>query len=343
MTDQTLRVGVVGAAGYTGLELLRLLHGHPLVKVHAATSRSQAGQPIAATFPSLRGVVHSHFDDADCPKLGQCDVLFLATESGVAMDMASGLLATGCRLIDLSADFRLRDAGLWAHWYGKPHKAPALLEEAVYGLAEWAREPLAKARLVANPGCYPTSVLLATVPLAQRGLLQDTLVINSLSGTTGAGRTPRTEMLFSETTGSVRAYGTSGHRHLPEIEQGLHFFGATPAVTFLPHLIPAARGISSTIFLGAGDASLIHQTLVDTYCSAPFVDVMPMGSQPATNMVLGSNMCRIAVHHTPGGAVVVLSVIDNLLKGAAGQAVQNMNLMFGFQETCGLEAIALMP
>lgn len=343
MAEKSLLVGVIGAAGYTGLELLRIIHGHPYVKLHVATSRSHAGQPIADIFPSLRGFVQSHFEPAESPRLRQCDVLFMATESGVAMDMAPELLASGCRIVDLSADFRLREARIWEKWYGKPHGAADLLAEAVYGLAEWARGPLVKARLVANPGCYPTSVLLAMAPLARDGLLQDGLVINSLSGTSGGGRTPRTDMMFSENAGSARAYGTSGHRHLPEIEQGVRFFGASPAISFLPHLIPASRGIFSTIHLGRGDAALVHESLMGVYHNEPFIDVMPMGSQPATNMVLGSNMCRIAVHATPGGAVIVLSVIDNLLKGAAGQAVQNMNIMFGLQETSGLEAVALMP
>lgn len=343
MTEKSLLVGVIGAGGYTGLELLRLIHGHPYVKLHVATSRSHAGQPIAETFPSLRGFVQGHFDPMDSPKLRQCEVLFMATESGVAMEMTPGLLACGCRIIDLSADFRLREARLWELWYGKPHSAADLLAEAVYGLTEWAREPLATARLVANPGCYPTSVLLAMAPLAKEGLLQDGLVINSLSGTSGGGRTPRVDMMFSENAGSVRAYGTSGHRHLPEIEQGVRFFGAAPTISFLPHLIPASRGIFSTIHLGSGKAALVHEVLTQTYRHEPFIDVMPMGSQPATNMVVGSNMCRLAVHATPGGAVIVLSVIDNLLKGAAGQAVQNMNIMLGLQETSGLEALALMP
>lgn len=343
MDKKALLTGVMGAAGYAGLELLRILHGHPHVKLHVATSRSLAGQPIADAFPALRCFTQEVFDVQDSPKLGQCDVLFLATESGVAMELAPGLLASGCRIIDLSADFRLHDAHLWGQWYGKTHHAPDLLREAVYGLTEWTRDPLRTARLVANPGCYPTSVLLATVPLAQHGLLHGPVIINSLSGTSGAGRNPRTDLLFSETAGSVRAYGTSGHRHLPEIEQGLRSFGASPMITFLPHIIPASRGIFSTIHLGHGDALAVQSVLQQAYADARFVDIMPQGSQPATGMVLGSNMCRIAVHATADGAVVILSVLDNLIKGAAGQAIQNMNVMFGFQEACGLETIPFLP
>jgi N-acetyl-gamma-glutamyl-phosphate reductase len=343
----TIRVGIIGGTGYTGVELLRLLAGHPEVRLQAITSRGEAGKKVSELFPSLRGHVELAFEDPARANLKDCDLVFSATPSGVAMQQARELLGAGVRLIDLAADFRLRDPALWEKWYGMPHACPELLAEAVYGLPEVNREQIRGARLVANPGCYPTAVQLGFLPLIESGAVDPGhLIADAKSGVSGAGRKAELHILYSEASENFKAYGVAGHRHLPEIVQGLEA-AARRAVglTFVPHLTPMVRGIHATLYGRLLRAETDVQALYDTrYAGEPFVDVMPAGSLPDTRSVRGANTCRIAVHRPQGGdTVVVLSVIDNLVKGAAGQALQNMNIMFGLPEDRGLTAPALLP
>lgn len=345
-----IKVGIVGGTGYTGVELLRLLASHPAVQVHVITSRAEAGMPVAQLFPNLRGRFDLRFSVPDIESLGQCDIVFFATPHGVAQSMMAELLATGTRVIDLSADFRLRDIPLWERWYGQAHACPDLVQEAVYGLAEVNREALRTARLVACAGCYPTAIQLGFLPLLEQGLVRpDTLIANAASGVSGAGRQAKVDMLFAEVSGSFKAYSSAGHRHLPEIEQGLRALqpvGAVPAaVTFVPHLLPMVRGIHATLYAELLDDTVDLQALYEArFQSEAFVDVLPAGSHPETRSVKGSNHCRIAVVRPQGRrTVVVMSVIDNLTKGASGQAVQIMNIMCNRPEQEGLEALALLP
>ena len=342
-----INIGIVGGTGYTGVELVRLLSRHPDAVLTVITSRGEAGTPIAALYPSLRGVSDLRFENPADADLSQCDVVFFATPHNVAMRSVPALLAGGQRVIDLSADFRLRDVALWEQWYGEPHAAPELCAEAVYGLPEVNREAIRDARLVACAGCYPTSVQLGFWPLLQAGLCDTTsLIAASASGVSGAGRQGKVDHLLTEAGESFKAYGVAGHRHLPEIEQGLAVMGGKPAaLTFVPHLVPMSRGIHSTLFAAVADRDVDLQALFEQHYSAePFVDVMPAGETPRTGSVRGANVCRLAVTRPQGrDTVVVTAVIDNLVKGASGQAVQAMNLMFGLPETAGLDVVALMP
>jgi N-acetyl-gamma-glutamyl-phosphate reductase len=345
-----LRIGIVGGTGYTGVELLRLLAAHPQAEVVAITSRSEDGVAVADMYPSLRGHYDLRFSVPDVKVLASCDLVFFATPHNVAMRMMPALLAEKVRVVDLSADFRLRDAALWSHWYGEPHECPELLAEAVYGLPEVNRDRIREARLVACPGCYPTSVQLGLLPLLEQGWTDNQrLIANSASGISGAGRQAKVPMLMAEASDSFKAYGVAGHRHLPEIEQGLaDIAGAPVEITFVPHLLPMIRGIHSTLYapVTANTPSLdaIQAEYQRRYASEPFVDVMPAGSHPETRFVKGANHCRIAIHRPQSRDVlVILSVIDNLTKGAAGQAVQNMNIMFGLPEEAGLTGAALLP
>lgn len=343
----TISVGVVGGTGYTGVELLRLLSQHPAVRLDVITSRSDAGQRVADAYPNLRGHLDLAFSAPDINVLRQCNVVFFATPNGIAMESAPALIAAGVKVIDLAADFRLKDAAVWERWYGMPHKCPALLAEAVYGLPEVNREQIRKARLIANPGCYPTAVQLGFLPLIEQGLVDpQRLIADAKSGVSGAGRHARVDTLYSEASESFKAYGVAGHRHLPEIRQGLDVAaGVSVGLTFVPHLVPMVRGIHATLYATLkdphGDLQKIYE---QRYANEPFVDVLPAGSHPETRSVRGANVCRIAVHRPQDGdTVVVLAVIDNLVKGAAGQAVQNMNLLFDLAETTGLEQVALLP
>ncbi|WP_123402260.1 N-acetyl-gamma-glutamyl-phosphate reductase [Inmirania thermothiophila] len=342
-----IQVGVVGATGYTGVELLRLLARHPEVRLRTVTSRGEAGRAVAEVFPSLRGFVDLRYEAPETERLAACDLVFFATPNGTAMEMAPALLDAGVRVIDLAADFRLRDAAEWARWYGREHACPGLLAEAVYGLPEVARERIRTARLVANPGCYPTAVQLGFLPLLEAGVVDPAwLVADCKSGVSGAGRGARVDILLAEAADSMKAYAVAGHRHWPEIRQGLAAAaGGEVGLTFVPHLAPMIRGIHATLYarLTARDVDL-QELYASRYAGEPFVDVMPAGSHPETRSVRGANVCRIAVHRPGGGdTVVVCAVIDNLVKGAAGQAVQNMNLMFGLDERAGLDQPALMP
>lgn len=341
-----IRVGIVGGTGYTGVELLRLLAGHPLVEVTAITSRAEAGMPVVKLFPSLRGHYDLTFVAPQDAALERCDVVFFATPNGVAMHQAAELLAAGVKVIDLSADFRIREAAVWEKWYGMEHAAPQLLGEAVYGLPELNREAIRGARLVANPGCYPTAVQLGFAPLLRAGVVETGhLIADAASGTSGAGRKAEVHTLLAEASDSFSAYGVAGHRHLPEIRQELsRYCGAEVGLTFVPHLAPMVRGMHATLYARLTKEADVQALFEAHYADEPCVDVMPAGSHPQTRSVRAANLCRLAVFRPQGGdTVVVLSVIDNLVKGAAGQAVQNMNIVFGLDETMGLDAVAVCP
>jgi len=342
-----IKAGIVGGTGYTGVELLRLLAAHPEVELTVITSRGEKGLPVNQLFPNLRGRVDLAFVEPDDAVLKGCDVVFFATPNGTAMKSAPALLEAGVKVIDLAADFRLRRAGEWEQWYGMPHACPELLAEAVYGLPEINRVAIRTARLVANPGCYPTAVQLGFLPLLEAGVIDpQSLIADAKSGVSGAGRKAEVGILFSEASDNFKAYGVPGHRHLPEIRQGLTAVASSPVdLVFVPHLTPIIRGIHATLYATLTHPEMDLQALLERrYASEPFVDVLPPKSHPETRSVRGANLCRLAVHRPQNGkTVVVLSVIDNLVKGAAGQAVQNMNLMFGLPETAGLEQIALLP
>lgn len=348
--NKTLSVGIVGATGYTGVELLRFLIHHPKVALKVITSRGEAGVAVADLYHNLRGYCDLKFSEPSIDELSDCDLVFFATPHGVAHAMVPELYARSVRIIDISADFRIKDAELWSRWYGQPHGCPELLSEAVYGLPEVNRKAIVAAQLVACPGCYPTSVQLGFLPLLSNDLVRaDELIANSTSGATGAGRQAKVDNLLTEISDSFKAYDVTGHRHLPEIEQGLRAVqphGSTPVqLTFVPHLLPVIRGLHSTLYGRLKEDGVNLQQLYESYYrDEPFVDVLPLGLYPQTRSVRGSNLCRLAVAQ-PGQqqTVVVMSVIDNLAKGASGQAVQNMNIMFGFEESLGLESVALVP
>ena len=342
-----IKVGVVGGTGYTGVELMRLLAAHPDAVLSVITSRSEAGQAVADLFPNLRGIVDLEFSDPEAAELAACDLVYFATPNGTAMTMTPQLLAAGVRVIDLAADFRLANPGVWEQWYGMPHACPELLGEAVYGLTEINRGAIAGARLVANPGCYPTAIQLGFLPLLEEGLVETGhLIADAKSGVSGAGRKASVDKLLCEAGENFKAYAVPGHRHLPEITQGLEQASGLPVgLTFVPHLTPMIRGIHATLYAQLIDVDRDLQALFEArYANEDFVDVLPQGAHPETRSVRGANHCRIAVHRPQqGNTVVVLSVIDNLVKGAAGQAVQNMNVMFGLDERAGLGGIALLP
>jgi len=341
-----IKVGIVGGTGYTGVELLRLLALHPNAELTVITSRGEAGLPVADMFPSLRAYVDLTFSDPAQVDLSVCDVVFFATPNGIAMQQTKELLAKGVRVIDLAADFRIKDIATWEKWYGMTHACPELVAEAVYGLPEINREKIKHAKLVANPGCYPTAVQLGFMPLLESGAIDPTfLIADAKSGVSGAGRKAEVHALLAEAGDNFKAYGVSGHRHLPEISQGLKTMANKEVgLTFTPHLLPMIRGIHATLYAKLTKSVDLQKLFEARYANELFVDVLPKGSHPETRSVRGSNQCRIAVHQPQGGdTVVILSVIDNLVKGAAGQAVQNMNIMFGFNETTGLDIVPLLP
>lgn len=344
-----IKVGIVGGTGYTGVELLRLLASHPEVEIQAITSRSESGMPVADMFPNLRGHLDLVFSEPDMVILKNCDVVFFATPNGIAMTMARELIDAGVKVIDLAADFRIKDVNEWSKWYGMEHACPELVAEAVYGLPEVNRDAIKSAQLIANPGCYPTAVQLGLLPLIENKLIETThLIADAKSGVSGAGRGASVGTLQAESSENFKAYGVAGHRHLPEIKQGLTLANnAEVGLTFVPHLVPMIRGIHATCYATLKDknTAVQLQSLYEKhYTNEIFVDVMPAGSFPETRTVKGANHCRIAIYvPQEGDTVVILSVIDNLVKGAAGQAVQNMNIMFGLNEDAGLTAIALVP
>jgi N-acetyl-gamma-glutamyl-phosphate reductase len=341
-----IKVGIVGGTGYTGVELLRLLAGHPNAELTAITSRSEKGKPVSALFPNLRGIVELVFSEPTIANLKDCDVVFFATPHGVAQGLVPEILAAGIRVIDLSADFRIRDIDIWEKWYAQEHAAPDLVAQAVYGLPEFNRSAIKAAKLIACPGCYPTSVQLGLKPLLESGAIDvSDIIANSASGVSGAGKQANVANLLSEISDSFKAYGASGHRHQPEIEQGLADMAGEPVgLTFVPHLLPIIRGIHSTLYVDLKQDIDVQALFEQHYASEPFVDVLEPDSYPETRTVRGSNTCRIALHRPGNGTkLVILVVEDNLTKGASGQAVQCMNIMFSLDETAGLTMPALMP
>ncbi|KAF3999652.1 N-acetyl-gamma-glutamyl-phosphate reductase [Glaciimonas immobilis] len=344
-----IKVGIVGGTGYTGVELLRLLATHPQVQLMSVTSRKEDGTPIADMYPSLRGRVKLAFSSPENAHLEDCDVVFFATPHGVAMAQAPALLAAGVKVIDLAADFRLQDTAVFEKWYKMPHSCPDLLKESVYGLPELNRATIKSARIVGNPGCYPTTIQLGLAPLLKAGVIDaSNLIADCKSGVSGAGRKAEIAMLFSEASDNFKAYGVSGHRHLPEtVEQLSKLTDDKVGLLFTPHLVPMIRGMHSTIYARLTqtiDNTALQALFEDAYKDEPFVDVMPFGAHPETRSTRASNMLRIALHRpNDGDTVVVLVVQDNLVKGSSGQAVQCMNLMFGLEETTGLMHVPVMP
>lgn len=347
-----IKVGIIGGTGYTGVELLRLLVNHPNAEVVLITSRSEAGRPVVDLFPSLRGFTDLAFSKPDDGAFSGCDVVFSATPNGIAMTHARQLLDAGVRLIDLAADFRIKDVATWEQWYGMTHACPELIETAVYGLPEVNRSFVRDAQIVANPGCYPTATTLGFLPLVKNDLVDNgDLVADTKSGVTGAGRGASVANLYSEVADSFKAYAVAGHRHHPEISQNLTEVAngdSSVNLTFVPHLTPMLRGIHATLYANLTQPDMaieaVHELFENFYAAEPFVDILPLGAHPDTRSVKTSNMCRIALHKAGGsGKLVVLSVIDNLTKGAAGQAVQNMNIMFGLDERDSLMSAAVLP
>ncbi len=341
-----LSVGVVGGTGYTGVELLRLLVSHPEVSLKMVTSRSEDGQRVADLFPNLRGFTDICFSEPDVDALAECDLVFFATPNGTAMKMVPALLDKGTRIIDLAADFRLQDPAVWVTWYGMEHACTDVLADAVYGLPEINRDAVRTANVVANPGCYPTAVTLGFLPLIEKGLVDEQhLIADAKSGVSGAGRGASVATLQAESAENFKPYAVDGHRHLPEICQTLSTVtGRAVGLTFVPHLLPMIRGIEASLYATLKTDIDLQQLYQERYRNEVFVDVLPAGTMPETRTVRGANTCRISVFRPQGGdTVVVSSVIDNLVKGAAGQAVQNMNIMFNLDETTGLNQVALLP
>lgn len=349
MSKHQLKVGIVGGTGYTGVELLRLLSKHPSVEIVAVTSRSEAGMPVAEMFPNLQGQVDVAFSAPDETDLTICDVVFFATPHGVAMEQAPELLKHGTKVIDLAADFRLQDKAAFQQWYKMPHSCPEVLQEAVYGIPEYNREKVKEAAVIGNPGCYPTTVILGLLPLLRNNMIDvaTPVIADCKSGVSGAGRKAALGTLFSEASDNMKAYGVSGHRHHPEIEAQLSLLaGQQLSLIFVPHLIPMIRGMLSTIHIkltGEAENVDLQALYAQHYDNEYFVDVVPAGKLPETRFVRGSNHLRIALQPQANNYLTIVVVQDNLVKGAAGQAVQNMNIMFGLDEHAGLALVPLMP
>lgn len=340
------KIGIVGATGYTGVELLRILAVHPKVSVHAVTSRGNVGSRVDAMFPNLRGFIDNEFVNPDDDSLFACDLVFFATPNGIAMQGTQALLDKGIKVVDLAADYRIKDLKVWSHWYGMEHASPDLVESAVYGLPELNREAIKTSPLIANPGCYPTAVTLGLLPLVKNGLADlGGIIADCKSGASGAGRGANVATLLCEAGDSFKAYNVSGHRHQPEIAQTLSLVsGEDVDFTFVPHLLPMIRGIHATIYTKVDAEHDLQAIYEDFYNDEVFVDVLPAGQHPETRSVKTSNTCRMAIHRIANSdKVVILSVIDNLVKGAAGQAVQNMNLMLGLEESLGIKVPGVLP
>lgn len=346
-----ISVGIVGGTGYTGVELLRILAMHPNAEINIVTSRAEAGNKVSSVYPSLcSGLLANldlHFTQPDVSALKECDCVFFAAPNGTAMQMVPELLKADVKVVDLAADFRIKDPDIWAHWYKQAHACPDILQTAVYGLPELHRAKIKNARLVANPGCYPTATILGFLPLLEAGIAQDTqLIADTKSGVSGAGRAANVPTLFSEAGENFKAYNVNAHRHWPEIKQQLESV-TTQEVNFVftPHLVPMVRGIFASLYVtkakSVDDLTTLYK---QRYKDEPFVQVLEDGSIPETKFVRASNQCMISVSRPyDGDTVLVLSVIDNLVKGAAGQAVQNMNLMFSLDETTALLQPGLFP
>jgi len=342
-----IKVGIVGGTGYTGIELIRLLCTHPNVEIQTITSRSEAGRPLSSLVPNFFAMSQLVFQEPTVEVLSQCDLVFFATPNGTAMKMTPHLLDAGVRVIDLAADFRIKDIATWEQWYGEPHACPDLVAEAVYGLPELNRNAIKQARLIANPGCYPTSVILGLLPLLKNDLVNVThLIADTKSGVSGAGRGANIGTLHAEVSENFKAYGIAGHRHQPEINAILNTVSSAESVqlTFVPHLLPINRGIHATLYATAKESvENLTEIYREHYRSEPFVTVLDEGEHPETRSVTATNHCVLSVNRVSKDQIVVLSVIDNLVKGAAGQALQNMNLMYDLPETLGIEAIGLLP
>ena len=342
-----LKVGIIGGSGYTGVELLRILHQHKNAEVMAITSRALQGKKVSEVFPSMAGISELIYSLPDDQILFECNIVFFATPHGVAMNSVKSFLEKDIKVIDLGADFRINDSDLWSQWYNMEHSQSALLEEAVYGQPETRRDAIKEARLIANPGCYPTAVLLALKPLLENHLIDiSNIIADCKSGASGAGRIANQAMLLCEASESFKAYGVSGHRHFPEIKQELELMAGKPVgLTFVPHLVPMIRGIEATIYVDLLDSSVdVQPYFENAYKNEEFVKILPKGTYPETRSVKSSNYCQISVQYVEhSNKLVIMSVIDNLVKGAAGQAIQNMNLMFGLKEQEGLSQIGLMP
>lgn len=348
-----ISVGIVGGTGYTGVELLRLLLKHPNAKVTVLTSRTENGRRVDDMFPSLRGHTDLCYSDLNIDELKKCDVVFFATPHGVAMKHAEELVASNTKVIDLVADFRLQDLTQFEKWYGLDHTCPDILKDSAYGLSELNRDKIKQANVVGNPGCYPTTVQLGLAPVlkATEALVKpESIIIDAKSGVSGAGRKASLGMIYSENADNFKAYGVAGHRHHPEIIEALENISGQKSVfdniLFVPHLVPMIRGMFSTIYIDLTDAGVnadLQSLYEQFYANEQFVDVMPAGSSPETRSVRGANQLRIALYKPQPKKLVILVVQDNLVKGAAGQAVQNMNLMFSFAENAGLEGIGLLP
>ena len=351
--EHVISVGIVGGTGYTGVELLRLLLRHPQAQVRVLTSRTEAGKRVADMFPSLRGHTDLEFSDLSLDLLKQCDVVFFATPHGVAMQHAEELIAAGTKVIDLAADFRLQDLAQFEKWYGMQHSCPTVLKDSVYGLTELNREKIKNAKVIGNPGCYPTTVQLGLAPLlkAQNQLINTkSIIVDAKSGVSGAGRKASLGMIYNENADNFKAYGVAGHRHHPEIVEALENIsgqqGQFDQFIFVPHLVPMIRGMLSTIYVDLteqGQQTDLQELYQSFYQHERFVDVMPANSSPETRSVRGANELRIALYRPQPNKLIILVAQDNLVKGAAGQAVQNMNLMFGFDEAAGLNGIGLLP
>jgi len=342
-----IKVGIIGGSGYTGVELLRILHHHPGADVAAISSRALQGKKVAEVFPSMAGLSELIYSLPDDKSLNDCDIIFFATPHGVAMNSAGSFLEKGIKVIDLGADFRIHDASNWSQWYNMEHTQNSLLEEAVYGQPEVRREAIKSARLVANPGCYPTAVLLALKPLLENRLIDfSNIVADCKSGTSGAGRTANQAMLLSEASESFKPYGVGGHRHFPEMKQELELMaGEAVGFTFVPHLLPMIRGIEATIYVDLLESNVdVRPYFENAYQNEEFIKILPEGVYPETRSVKSSNYCQLAIQYVEhSDKLIIMSVIDNLVKGAAGQAIQNMNLMFGIDEKTGLSQIGLLP
>lgn len=341
-----IKVGIVGGTGYTGVELLRLLALHPDVSLTTITSRGEAGLPVSDMFPNLRGYVDLAFSDPQSASLTDCDVVFFATPHGVAMAQAETLVNAGVKVIDLAADFRLQDTVVFEKWYKLPHACPHILSNAVYGIPELFREKIKTAQVIGNPGCYPTTVLLGLAPLLAHDAIDfsSPVIADAKSGVSGAGRKAEVSTLFSEASDSFKAYGVAGHRHHPEIKAQLDgLSGQDVDLIFVPHLVPMIRGMLTTLYIKLKGDTDVQALYEEYYQEEMFVDVMPKGSLPETRTVRGSNKLRMALHPQANGYLTIIVVQDNLVKGAAGQAIQNMNLMFGLNESSGLSIVPLLP
>ncbi len=342
-----IKVGIVGGTGYTGIELIRLLHAHPQVDITAITSRSEVGRSLSDLVPSFFGLSDLKFQQLSLEVLSTCELIFFATPNGTAMKLVPQLLEAGKRVIDLAADFRIKNVETWQQWYGETHACPELVADAVYGLPELNRAAIKDARLIANPGCYPTAVILGFLPLLENQLVDPArLIADTKSGVSGAGRGANVSALHSEVSENFKAYGIGGHRHLPEINAILNTLLPVEKaqLTFVPHLLPMNRGIHATLYAFANnDVDDLTALYRECYAKEPFVSVLDAGMHPETRAVRATNHCVISVNRVSKEQVVVLSVIDNLVKGAAGQAIQNMNIMYGISETLGIDAIGLLP